>query len=75
VAQVGVPVLAGLGGGLAAVAPLAILLKRLLYRVSPVDPVSLLVVVVVLAGTAVLAAAVPARRATRVDPMQVLRTE
>ena len=75
VGQAAVPVVAGLGVGLAAVAPLAILLKKLLYGVSPVDPVSLLVVVVVLAGTAAAAAVVPARRATRVDPVRVLRAD
>jgi putative ABC transport system permease protein len=49
------------------------LLRNLLFEIKPGDPVTLGVVVVVLAATAILAAALPARRAARVDPMTVLR--
>jgi ABC-type antimicrobial peptide transport system permease subunit len=73
--QVGIPVSIGLVVGLGAAVSLAIWLRSVLYRVSPLDPISLIMVVGVLGGTALLAAAVPARRATKVDPMRVLRTE
>jgi predicted permease len=49
------------------------LLSRLLYSVSPTDPVVLVSVAVGLVGVAVLAAFAPARRAARVDPVEVLR--
>ncbi len=49
--------------------------ETLLYRVSPVDPVSLSWTVLVLLVTACAAAAIPATRAARVDPMTVLREE
>jgi len=47
----------------------------LLYRVSPSDPAVLLLAAVVLSAAAMLAAYVPARRATRVLPLDALRTE
>jgi predicted permease len=48
-------------------------LTNVLYRVSPTDPVTLGVVTLVLALVAFAAALIPARRATRVNPLVVLR--
>ncbi|HEX9760415.1 MAG TPA: FtsX-like permease family protein, partial [Candidatus Acidoferrales bacterium] len=50
-------------------------LTTLLYEVSPVDPVVYGVVAAALGGVAFAACWVPARRASRVDPMVALRHE
>jgi putative ABC transport system permease protein len=49
------------------------LTQRLLYQVTPRDPVTFAVTAVVLAGAALLASWLPARRAGRIDPIGVLR--
>ncbi len=60
-------------------APIAIASSRglhsMLFEVTPVDPLSLLTTAVVLSLVATIAAFIPARRATRVDPMVALRYE
>jgi len=63
--------LLGLAGALAATQ----VLETSLYEVRPHDPQTFVVIVVLLAGVALLASYVPARRATIVDPAITLRTE
>jgi predicted permease len=65
----------GLAIGLAAAAGLAGLMKSLLYGVSPLDPVTYVTVLTVLAASAVLASYLPARRAAAVNPVEALRAE
>jgi putative ABC transport system permease protein len=50
-------------------------LRTLLLDVSPFDPLTYLVVSIALVGICVLASLIPARRATRVDPIVALRAE
>ncbi len=66
---------AGLLLGLAAALALTRLLTDLLFRVSPTDPPTFAAGVCVLTAVAILAAALPARRASRVDPAVALRND
>ena len=50
-------------------------LEALLYQVRPNDPATLAVLAAGLLGICLLASYVPARRATRVDPLTSLRTD
>jgi predicted permease len=69
--------LAGIGGvaGLAAALGLAQLIRHLLYGVGPWDPMTILGVPLLLGGVAAAAALIPARRASRVNPVEALRYE
>jgi predicted permease len=68
-------VVAGLGIGLAGSVAVVRVMASLLYGVAPTDPVTFAAVGVVLVTVAVAASYLPARRATRVDPMIALRAE
>jgi putative ABC transport system permease protein len=65
----------GLGVGLAAAAALTRLMTALLHGVAPFDPLTFGAVAGTLALVALLAAWLPARRATKIDPIQALRWE
>ncbi len=69
------PALVGIALGLVAAWVGSSLLASLLYGVSAKDPLSFLIVPVFLAGVAFIAAWLPSRRATRVDPTEALREE
>ncbi len=69
------PVAVGLAVGGGAAWAGSRLLGSFLFEVGPADPVSWVAAVVVLGGVGALAAWLPARRATRVDPMEALRAE
>ncbi|HUH63187.1 MAG TPA: ABC transporter permease [Terracidiphilus sp.] len=65
----------GLAAGLAGAFALTRALKSLLFNVSALDPVALSVACVLMMLIGILAAWIPARRATQVDPIVVLRHE
>jgi putative ABC transport system permease protein len=66
---------AGAGVGVIAALALAHLLPSFLYGVRPADPFTFVVAPLVVTAMAFLATYIPARRATKVDPMEALRYE
>jgi predicted permease len=73
--QGGVPVLVGLGAGIALTLMFSRVLANLLYGIRPADPKVLVAVSVAMLAVAALAVLLPAGRAARVDPMTALRDE
>jgi putative ABC transport system permease protein len=75
VRQAMIPTFAGLAAGLCAAFFLTRLMSSLLYGVSATDPITFAVIPLILLAVAMAACAVPARRATKVDPGIALRHE
>jgi putative ABC transport system permease protein len=69
------PAAVGLAAGLAASVEIGRLMSDLLYEIAPLDPAVFGSVAAVLLTVAALACFIPARRASRLDPMRALRTE
>lgn len=73
--QGSIPVGAGIAVGVAAAFGLTRLLKSLLYETTPTDPRIFAAITLVLTAIAIAAMLIPARRATRVDPLASLHHE
>jgi ABC-type antimicrobial peptide transport system permease subunit len=67
--------LIGLVFGIAASALVTQLLRSMLYGTQPLDPAAFASAAAMLMAVAVLACLIPAWRASRIDPIQALRTE
>jgi putative ABC transport system permease protein len=73
--QGGTPTAAGLAAGIAAATAIARVLSGLLFGVGAADPWSIAGVALALVVTAAAAIGIPARRASRIDPLAALRAE
>jgi putative ABC transport system permease protein len=68
-------VIAGLGAGLLGSLVLTQFLQTLLFDIKPTDPLTFGALTILLAGVALMASFIPARRASRLDPLVALRHE
>jgi predicted permease len=69
------PVVLGVGAGVAVAVPMTSLMRSLLFGVQPIDPPTYAIALTALTAIALGACALPALRATRVDPLVALRDE
>jgi putative ABC transport system permease protein len=67
--------LVGVGIGVLAAMLFCRYLKAMLFAITPTDPVTYILVAILLLGVALLACYIPARRAAKIDPMEALRYE
>lgn len=65
----------GVGAGVLGAAGVTRVIGSLLYNVEPTDPVSFIAVIALLTGVGLLASYLPARRASRIDPVVALRND
>lgn len=65
----------GLAAGLAGAAIVTRVFRSMLFQIGPGDPATFMIASAILAGVAFFACFIPARRATRVDPLVALREE
>jgi predicted permease len=68
-------VIIGLAAGLIGAAMMTRFFRSMLFGVAPTDPTTFVLVSAILAGVALFACYIPAKRATRVDPLAALREE
>ena len=68
-------VLSGIVIGVVSALALQRVIGKLLFGISPTDPLTFTVIAFLLIGVALLACWIPARRATKVDPLTALRSE
>jgi putative ABC transport system permease protein len=69
------PIVAGVAAGIAGAIGVTRFISNLLFGVAPLDPLTFGIAVVLLTGVGLAACWIPARRATRVDPLTALRAE
>jgi ABC-type antimicrobial peptide transport system permease subunit len=73
--EAGLIVVAGVGAGLMGSLVLTRFLQTLLFDIKPTDPLTFGTLTILLAGVALLASFIPARKASRIDPLVALRHE
>ena len=73
--EAGLIVVAGVGAGLMGSLVLTRFLQTLLFDIKPTDPLTFGALTILLAGVALLASFIPARKASRIDPLVALRHE
>src|SRR5438270_9084275 len=73
--EAGLIVVAGVGAGLMGSLVLTRFLQTLLFDIKPTDPLTFGTLTILLAGVALLAGFIPARKASRIDPLVALRHE